>query len=64
MSELIEPTGHPDVDAVLGTLAELDDLPVEEHVAVFEHAHERLRSALEARPPAGDPIPPGLRPGG
>lgn len=39
-------TGHPDVDAVIGTLADLDDRPVAEHVAVFEAAHERLRGVL------------------
>ena len=25
----------------------LEDVPVDEHVAVFEHAHERLRRALD-----------------
>jgi len=39
-------TGHPEVDAVLGSLEELGDRPVEEHVAVFEAAHDRLRAAL------------------
>ena len=33
-------------------LAGLDDLPVAEHVAVFERAHEELRAALDARPDA------------
>ncbi|MGD9962251.1 hypothetical protein [Nocardioides sp.] len=72
MSEPIEPTGDPDVDAVLETMADLEELPVEDHIAVFEQAHERLRAALEApgrvsdsQAPAGvNPIPPGLRPGG
>jgi hypothetical protein len=41
-----EPTGHPDVDAVVASLGELDGRPVAEHVAVFESAHDRLRSAL------------------
>jgi len=31
---------------VLGTLSGLDEVPVYEHVAVFESAHERLRAAL------------------
>lgn len=40
-------TGHPAVDAVLASLAGLDDAPVHEHVAVFESAHEYLRRALD-----------------
>ena len=39
-------TGHPDVDAVVTSLEELDGHPVAEHVAVFESAHDRLRAAL------------------
>ena len=49
MSEMhAEPqtTGHEAVDAVVESLAALDELPVTEHVAVFERAHESLRSAL------------------
>lgn len=43
-------TGHPAVDEVLNSLDRLDDAPIEEHPAVFERAHETLRSALtEAR---------------
>ena len=38
--------GHAAVDDVLGTLSGLDEVPVYEHVAVFESAHERLRAAL------------------
>lgn len=41
-----EPTGHPAVDAVLTSLGQLDETPVSEHVAIFEHAHEQLRGAL------------------
>ena len=41
-----EPTGNPTVDAVLESLPGLDDKPVEEHVAVFEAAHDALRGAL------------------
>jgi hypothetical protein len=40
-------TGHPAVDAVLASLAGLEDAPVHEHVAVFESAHESLRRALD-----------------
>ena len=47
MSETLqEPTGHDTVDAVVASLASLDETPVGEHVAVFERAHEALRSAL------------------
>ena len=37
----------PRVDAVLDSLAGLDERPVTEHAAVFERAHEELRAALE-----------------
>lgn len=40
-------TGVPAVDDVLASVQALDDRPVEEHVAVFEQAHERLRRALD-----------------
>jgi len=40
-------TGDARVDAVLESLAELDDRHVREHAAVFEQAHEQLRAALE-----------------
>ncbi|RYU13031.1 hypothetical protein [Nocardioides iriomotensis] len=53
--EAVESTGHPQVDAVLASLAGLDDTPVEEHVAVFESAHDTLRGALAN---AGDAPPP------
>jgi hypothetical protein len=39
-------TGNADVDAVVGSLMALDGLPVAEHVAVFEQAHESLRRTL------------------
>jgi hypothetical protein len=39
-------TGHPVVDAVLESLETLDGAPVDEHVAVFEGAHDALRGAL------------------
>ena len=39
-------TGHLEVDGVLRTLETLSVLPVDEHVAVFEEAHVRLRNAL------------------
>lgn len=40
-------TGVPAVDEVLASVQALDDRPVDEHVAVFEQAHERLRRALD-----------------
>ncbi len=46
-----EPTGNAAVDAVVSSLRGLDELPVADHVAVFEHAHETLRRALSQ---AGD----------
>lgn len=42
----VEGTGHADVDAAIVSLSSLDDLPVAEHVAVFERAHESLRRTL------------------
>jgi hypothetical protein len=44
-------TGHPSVDAVISSLESLDQVPVDEHVAVFELAHEELRRTLSG---AGD----------
>lgn len=40
-------TGVSAVDRVLASVRALDGRPVEEHVAVFEQAHERLRRALD-----------------
>jgi nitrogenase molybdenum-iron protein alpha/beta subunit len=49
----VEPTGIEAVDRVLAEVAALADRPVAEHVQVFEHAHEQLRRALDARPDSG-----------
>lgn len=46
MSEQDPETGHPAVDEVLRSLQQLEDRPVDEHVEVFERAHEQLRQAL------------------
>jgi hypothetical protein len=48
-------TGHAEVDGVLASLEGLRDKPVEEHAAVFEAAHDRLRAVLSegAGAPAG-----------
>jgi hypothetical protein len=40
-------TGVAEVDAVLASLERLDAADVAEHPAVFEAAHEQLRSALD-----------------
>lgn len=39
-------TGNAEVDAVLASLEGLDSVPVDEHVALFEQAHEKLRRTL------------------
>jgi hypothetical protein len=40
-------TGDERVDSVVADVARLTGRPVEEHVAVFESAHERLRRTLD-----------------
>ena len=45
-AEPLESTGDETVDAVVASLAQLDEQPVAGHVAVFEQAHESLRRAL------------------
>ena len=54
-----DPTGVAAVDDVLRQVSALSDRPVAEHVAVFEHAHEQLRRALDVRPG----VDPGDAPG-
>lgn len=44
-------TGNPAVDEVIVSLEGLDNVPVDEHVALFEQAHEQLRRTLSG---AGD----------
>ena len=41
-------TGVASVDEVITAVEELEERPLEEHVGVFETAHERLRRALDA----------------
>lgn len=43
-------TGVAAVDAVLDAMAGVDELPLDEHVGVYESAHEQLRRALDTRP--------------
>ncbi|MFE6648919.1 hypothetical protein ACFVJS_20305 [Nocardioides sp. NPDC057772] len=40
-------TGVARVDAILESLDRLDELPLSEHVGVFEAAHTELRRALD-----------------
>lgn len=54
----VEATGHQAVDGVLASLEGLADRPVEEHVGIFESAHETLRAALaDAGDRSGGPSP-------
>lgn len=50
--EFAEPvrTGVEEVDAVLDSVEGLEGTPVDEHVAVFEGAHDQLRRALDGQP--------------
>lgn len=57
----LEATGDERIDEVLHAVAGLEGRPLEEHVAVFEAAHETLRSALSDA--AREPGAPGPRPG-
>lgn len=50
--EATETTGNEAVDRVLESLTGLDELPVDDHVEIFEKAHDQLRGALDGpRPP-------------
>lgn len=40
-------TGMDSVDAVITAVEQLEERPIEEHVGVFESAHEQLRRALD-----------------
>jgi len=58
-------TGVPAVDEVIAEVDLLDEAPLEEHLEVFERAHESLRVALDAQPddrpddrPSNDPVDP------
>lgn len=50
-------TGISEVDSVVDDVARLSGRPVEEHAAVFESAHERLRRTLDAPEPPPDQEP-------
>lgn len=51
------PTGHAGVDAALERLADVDHLPAEGHVEVYEDVHRGLRSALTALDATEGPRP-------
>lgn len=51
----VEHHGHQRVEAVLESLERLDDLPLEEHVEVYEAAHAELRAALTQQTPQSQP---------
>jgi hypothetical protein len=44
--EYLPTTGEPRVDAALGRLGDLDELPVSEHPGVYERIHEQLVDVL------------------
>jgi hypothetical protein len=44
--ETPQATGDPRVDAAIGRLGELDELPVSDHPGVYERIHERLVDVL------------------
>jgi hypothetical protein len=50
-------TGDARVDAALRRLGDLDDLPLTEHAAVFEHIHGELTGALGTLGPGNDHFP-------
>ncbi|MGZ4454804.1 MAG: hypothetical protein ACXVWV_02360 [Nocardioides sp.] len=43
-------TGVPGVDQVIEAVEALEERPIDEHVGVFETAHDQLRRALDATP--------------
>lgn len=56
----VSDTGHPAVDTALRRLADVDHLPVSEHLTVYEDVHRELRDtlgALDQRPAAPSPAP-------
>jgi len=50
-------TGEARVDQALGRLGDLDELPLTEHAAVFEHIHGELTGALGTLDSGNDPFP-------
>lgn len=52
------PTHHPEVDALLERLADVDHLAADGHTEVYEDVHRGLRDALTALDTRPDPRPP------
>ena len=50
-------TGDPRVDQALGRLGELEDLPLPEHAAVFEHIYAELTGSLGTLESGNDRFP-------
>ena len=48
-------TGLDNVDTVIAAVEGLEERPLEEHVGVFETAHELLRRALDGQEPIAAP---------
>jgi hypothetical protein len=48
-------TGLDNVDTVIAAVEGLEERPLEEHVGVFETAHELLRRALDGQEPTTAP---------
>lgn len=44
-------TGVDRVDTVIAAVEQVEERPVDEHVAVFESAHDHLRRALDDQTP-------------
>jgi hypothetical protein len=56
-------TGLDNVDTVIAAVEGLEERPLEEHIGVFETAHELLRRALDGQePPAAPPTDEQSRP--
>lgn len=55
-------TGLDDVDTVIAAVQGLEERPLEEHVGVFETAHELLRRALDGQEPPAAPTDEQSRP--
>lgn len=46
-SASVPATADPAIDEALAAVEALEDRPTDEHLAVFERAHEQLRRALD-----------------
>ena len=55
-------TGLDHVDTVLAAVEGLEERPLEEHIGVFETAHELLRRALDGQEPPAAPADEQSRP--